>query len=326
MSTVPHTFLPRSVFFNAATTSPITSFWWDPFDELDLALLETTTPSWIQWLNKPEWLSTTPSTPCSPLKKVLQKWRAVIDISGFTCPTKNIKVELKPNNKLWVWGKEEVKESEENIWFKEFKKSFDMPPMVEAEKWVAWIWGNLLIIEVPIKDTVPAWSMKELLPVFTADKKEISWNITFPQPPVDWQKMDIVVKDRDVLIKWWDNTIPQPQTNWTTWWSTWMYKKVWQLPENTKWNELKFTWNNNVLTITAPLWEMDQWVKTTTVMPTMVDWTWKQWSSNNMPWTGMQWNNMPWTNMPQWNKEKTMSMPWSWPMNTPMWWPATKTN
>lgn len=319
MSTVPFTFLPRSSFFSTTTpvTMPVTSFWWDPFDELDLTMFETTMPSWIQWLNKPEWLTTTPTMPVNPLKKVLQKWRVVIDISGWIMPLKNIKVELKPNNKLFIWGKEEVKENEENVWFKEIKKCFDMPPYVEAEKFVSFIWGSLLIVEVPIKDTLPMFSMKELLPVFTTDKKEISVNITLP--PIDWTKIDIIVKDRDVLIKWIDTTIPQPSTPWTTWWTTWMYKKVCSLPENTKWSELKFTWANNMLTITAPLWEMEQWQwmnKTTTVMPAIVDW--KQ-----------HWTTMPWTNMP-WTKEMTkmtMPMPWTWPMTTPMmpWCPMTKT-
>jgi len=323
MSTVPYTSWPRSAFFtqpwSTSPAMPVASFWWDPFDELDLSLFETTMPSWIQWLNKPEWLATSPSAaPVCPSKKVLQKWRAVVDISGFTWPLKNIKVEIKPNNKLWIWGKEEVKESEENIWFKEIKKSFDMPQNVEAEKFVSWIWGNLLIVEVPIKDTTPLWSVKELLPVISTDKKQITLNVTLP--PIDPAKVDIVLKDRDIIIKFWDTTIPQPQSTWTTWWSAWTYKKVWSLPENTKWNELKFVWNNNVLTITAPLWEAEQWQhKSTTVMPTMVDWTanWKQWSST-MPWS-KDMKTMPWT----WPMN---TQQWSWPMNTQQWsCPTTKT-
>jgi len=323
MSVVPHTWWPRSAFFNSQWTQesmPLTAFWWDPFDELDMSLMENTMPTWVQWLHKPEWLST---MPCTPTKKVLQKWRAMIDISGFNFPLKSIKVELKPNNKLFIWGKEEVKENEENIWFKEFKKCFDLPCCCGPEKFVCFIWGNLLIVEVPIMD---AAVMKELMPVFATEKKEWTMNITLPAG-IDATKCDIILKDRDVFIKFWDTTVPQPTTSWTTWWSAWIYKKVCKLPENTKWNEMKFTLNNNMLTIWAPLWDLEQWQqKTTTVMPSMVDWTWnwKQWATKEQKWTGQ----MPWT----WTKDMTTKgMPWSWPMtntmSTPMpWWPMNQTH
>jgi len=238
-------------------------------------------------------------------------------------PLKSIKVELKPNNKLFIWGKEEVKENEENIWFKEFKKCFDLPCCCEPEKFVCFIWGNLLIVEVPIMD---AAVMKELMPVFATEKKEWTMNITLPAG-IDATKCDIILKDRDVFIKFWDTTVPQPTTSWSTWCSAWIYKKVCKLPENTKWNEMKFTLNNNMLTIWAPLWDLEQWQqKTTTVMPSMVDWTWnwKQWATKEQKWTGQ----MPWT----WTKDMTTKgMPWSWPMtntmSTPMpWWPMNQTH
>jgi len=321
-----HTMWPTTTMMTMPTWCPST-FWFDSFDELDLLTLESTMPSMVQWLNKPEWLTTMTTCPMTTMpltKKVLQKYRVIVDISGFTTPLTSLHVELKPNNKLFVWGKEEMKESEESLWFKELKKCFDLPTNIEPEKLVSFIMGHFLIVEVPLKDAMPLYCMKELMPVWTTDKKDLTVTITLPPGLTCPTKLDIIVKDRDICIKYMDTAMTMPQNTMTCWWTAWVYKKLCTLPENTKWDELKFELTGgNMLKITVPLVDMEMWnttMHTTTMMPTLVDWTttWKTMWPTTMPTTTPMtkcpidpklWKMMPPTMMPH--------MMWKMPMMLP---------
>ena len=114
----------------------------DPFDELDRQLSRN-----ITWLSRP-WpaLLDIPVLPSVP-----QKYRITVDCAGFT--PSSIKTELAKDNKaITVFGKEEMKEDQDNWCNKEFRKTYKLPNNIESSKMVSFMTlGDKLVVEFPLK-------------------------------------------------------------------------------------------------------------------------------------------------------------------------------
>jgi len=217
-------------------TMPTTLDVFDPFDELDTTLGRN-----MWWLNKPEWMTTPFGLP-----KVPQKFRITIDIFGYD--PKSIKTEFI-NNKLVVTGKEEVKHEGEDFSIKEFKKTFEIPPNAEVDKLVSFVTGHgQLVLEIPLKEA-QFFKTQELIPQIV-DKmdggKEVAMNCTLPAG-IEPSKVHVTCKDRDLIIKFHDTKKKPDGIS-----KVWFYKRS-SWPENTKFEDLKCTFDNNVVSIKAPL-------------------------------------------------------------------------
>jgi len=265
MSLIPHSMLPRSCFntdnwfkpmmslnqqsltpttwpnmLNMDTTmvpfvNPTTLDMFDPFDELDHAVARN-----MQWLNKPEFIKP------FDFPTVPQKYRITVDIFGYS--PKSIKTEWK-DGKLVVCGKEEVKHEGDDFSIKEFKKTYELPANAEHEKFVSFVTSHgQLVIEVPLKEA-PLSMNAELFPQVMDTMeggKQVWMNCTLPKH-IDPKKIHISCKDRDIIIRAEDITRKPDGI------SKFHYYKKSTMPVNTNWDELKCTFDNDVISIKAPL-------------------------------------------------------------------------
>jgi len=216
--------------------SPTTLDLFDPFDELDHTIGRN-----MQWLNKPDWMPTTLALP-----KVPQKYRITVDIFGYS--PESIKTEWV-NNKLVVTGKEEVKHEGEDFSVKQFKKTYEVPVNADHNKLVSFVTGHgQLVLEVPLKEA-QFFNNAELFPQIVDHMdggKEVFMNCTLPTF-IDPTKVHVTCKDRDIIIKAEDiKKKPDGITKYH-------YYKRSTMPENTKFEEMKCTFDNNMISFKAPL-------------------------------------------------------------------------
>jgi len=244
---IPHSIAPRSSFNmdqwakpmnSALATNPTSLCNFDPFDELDHAIGRN-----FQWLNKPDFIK--------PLDfpNVPQKYRITLDIFGYS--PKSIKTEWK-DNRLVVSGREEIRHEGEDFSVKEFKKTYELPVNAEHEKLVSFATSHgQLVLEVPLKEA-PMFMNAELFPqvLEEMDGGKVVWmNCTLPHG-LDPTKVHVTCKDRDIIIKA-EDIRRKPDGI-----SKMHYYKRSTLPPNTNFEQIKCTFDNNMIEIKAPL-DMD---------------------------------------------------------------------
>lgn len=230
----PHNFFPRSAFQMDNWMNPLnpTIDWFDPFDELDHMIGRN-----MEWLQRPKFIEPLPSKP-----KVPHKYRITVDCAGHD--PKSIKTEFK-DDKLVVYGRDEIKTDTDDYSIKEFKKSYKLPDNAEVDKLVSFFAGGQLVIEVPLKEDKP----EDLFPKIIDNKdgtKQLALNCSIPQG-IDPSKVHVTCKDRDIIVKA-EDKIEKPDSISRTY-----YYKRCTLPENTDFNALKCHFENNKLSIEAPI-------------------------------------------------------------------------
>lgn len=238
MSLIRHGFLPRSMYEMDNWFRPTLDVF-DPFDDFDRMLCKN-----LEWLTVPTFMQ--PLVQHRP--KIPNKYRITVDCHGYN--PKSLKTEFK-DGKLVVSGREEQRHDESGDYStKEFKKSFKLPENAEHEKLASFVAGHHLVIEVPLKLEEQAESEEEedLFPrVIEKDgKKSIKMKCDVPKG-IDPAKLSVTCKDRDLIIKAEDK-----QENPDHYSQVYYYKRC-TLPENTDFNALKCLFENNKLSIEAPI-------------------------------------------------------------------------
>ena len=195
----------------------------------------------MEWLNAPSMLQTKES-------KVTRKYRISLDFAGYN--PKSIKTEVQ-DGKLCVIGKEEIKDEKGDYSCKEFRKTFDLPDNAETDKLVSFVTrqGNI-VVEMPLKggDDKPASVEEDLFPKIVDSKegdKQIVMKCNLPK--CDPSKLTVTVKDRDVIIKAEDIQDTEDK------YSRRCYFKRFSMPERADLNAMKCNFENNLLTLEAPL-------------------------------------------------------------------------
>jgi HSP20 family molecular chaperone IbpA len=235
---MPRAFFDMNQWIKPLSTmpfAPTTLEIFDPFDNMDTMLGHN-----MHWLNKPEFKSLFPAVP--------QKYRITVDCFGYK--PKSITCNWI-NNKLVVCGREEVKDEHEDFSIKEFKKSYDLPVNAVPEKLVSFFTGGQFVIDVPLKET-PLFKNSELVPqiIDTMEGgKVVEMTCAIPEG-ICPTKIHVTCKDRDLIIKAEDcQKKPDGITKFH-------YFKKSTFPVNTKFEDVKCTFDKNLLTIKAPL-DMD---------------------------------------------------------------------
>lgn len=232
MSLIPHGFFPRSNFdVDKFFHHTMDNF--DAFDELDHLVGRD-----MHWLTKPAFLQ--PQVP-----KVPEKYRITVDCPGFN--PKSLQIEYK-NGKLYVHGREETKNDDEDYSVREFKKTYKLPDNAEVDKLASFYAGGHLVIEVPLK-YVQKHVDEDLFPriVDLIDgHKQIQMTCAVP-PGIDHSKVSVTCKDRDLIIKA-EDKIEKPDSM-----TRMYYYKRCTFPENTDFNALKCHFEDNKLKIEAPV-------------------------------------------------------------------------
>ena len=242
MALIPHSFFPRSAFDmdqwfhpNSKQLGPNTLDMFDPFDELDHMIGRN-----MEWLNKPEFMN----MPLVP--RVPQKYRIVVDCHGYQ--PKSIKTEIN-GDKLTVIGHEEVKHEGEDFSVKQFKRTYRLPTTCECDKMVSFMTRHgQLVIEMPMRET-KVHSNTDLFPRIVDGEngtKSVTMNFNVPEN-IDPSKVCVSIKDRDLIVKA-EDKVEKPDGI-----SRFFYYKRTTMPENTKFDELKCSYDNHKLSICAPL-------------------------------------------------------------------------
>jgi HSP20 family molecular chaperone IbpA len=241
MALIPHNVFPRSMFDmdqwfhpNSKHTGPNTLDMFDAFDELDHMVGRN-----LEWINKPEFM-----LPVMP--RVPQKYRIVVDCHGYQ--PKSIKTEIV-GDRLTVVGHEEVKHEGEDFQVKQFKRTYRLPVTCECDKMVSFMTRHgQLVIEFPLRET-QVHSNQDLFPrIVDGANGEKSVAMSFHVPEkIDPSKVTVSVKDRDLIVKA-EDVIEKPDGI-----SRFFYYKRTTLPENTKFDELKCSYDNHQLSVAAPL-------------------------------------------------------------------------
>lgn len=244
MALIRHTFLPRSMFdmdywYRPASLGigPSTLDIFDPFDDLDRALGRN-----LLWLDRPTDLlsSLLPSEP-----KIPKKYRVTLDVSGFS--PNSIKTEIK-ENKLVVSGSEGAKHDTSDYSVREFRKTYELPKNAETDKMVSFVASNgQLVVEVPLKREAKSLQ-SEKVQIVEGEKgaKSVQLKIELPEK-IDPANVSVTCKDRDVIIK----TEEKKETPDSV--SQMHYYRRVTLPENTDFEQLKCTLEDNKLALCAPL-------------------------------------------------------------------------
>ena len=231
---ISHSFMPRSTFdmdywLNQDNKDLSTLDLFDPSDELDRMIGRN-----FNSLNKPEFLGQT-------IPKISNKYRVTLDCTGFS--SKSIRTKIL-NNQLIVTGNEGNKKQNNNEDFaiKEFRKTFKLPSNTENDKFVSFMISNgNLVIDIPLKEDEK--TKNDLFPKISNDKTNVSMNLALPGN-LDPSKLNVICKDRQLIVKYQNNK----ETD-DTFSDVYFYKQV-LLPENTDFNCLKCTFDQNTL---APL-------------------------------------------------------------------------
>jgi len=201
----------------------------DPFDKLDQMVGRN-----LDWLVKPTFFN----------QQLAEKFRVTLDCAGYK--SESIKTEIK-DGFLVVSGSEGEKKSNEidDYSIKQFKKKYRVPENAETNKFVSFMTSNgRLVVEIPLRNSEDR--SHDLFPKFSEDKKSISMNLLLPNC-TDPTKINVTCKERNLIVKYEDKSEKDD-----TYLSINFYKQI-LLPENTQLNDLKCKYENNVLSITAPL-------------------------------------------------------------------------
>ena len=181
------------------------------------------------------------------MPRVPQKYRVVCDVTGYS--PKSIKTDIK-GHMLNVIGKEDVKMEGGDFSTKEFKRTFQLPDHAMTDKMASFITGQgQLVVEFPLKE-IEAHMDSDLFPKVTdvaGGGKMVSLNFAVPAN-IHPEKVHVTIKDRDLIVKA-EDKIEKPDGS-----SKVYYYKRTTMPENTDFNALKCSWNNNnKLSVTAPV-------------------------------------------------------------------------
>ena len=209
----------------------------DPFDELDRTMSRN-----MRWLTQPDWM--TDLSLMGP--RVPEKHRITLDITGFD--PNSIKTEIRENDKLVVTGREGAPSESGDYSLKEFRKTYNLPNNIEIDKMISFVTGDgSLVIEFPFKRQEQTTS--DLLPRIVDSGeagKKVELNVAIPQN-IDPSKIHVTCKDRDVIVRA-NYKDEKPDKI-----SRIHYYRRSTLPTNTDFDHLKCVYDNNKLSITAPL-------------------------------------------------------------------------
>jgi HSP20 family molecular chaperone IbpA len=219
---------------NSKHTGPNTLDLFDAFDELDHMVGRN-----LEWINKPEFM-------LPALPRVPQKYRIVVDCHGYQ--PKSIKTEIV-GDRLTVVGHEEVRHEGEDFQVKQFKRTYRLPVNCQTDKMVSFMTRHgQLVIEFPLRET-QVHSNSDLFPRIVDGEngvKTVAMRFNVPEN-IDPSKVTVSVKDRDLIVKA-EDKIEKPDGI-----SRFFYYKRTTLPENTKFDELKCSYDNHQLSVSAPL-------------------------------------------------------------------------
>jgi HSP20 family molecular chaperone IbpA len=241
MAIIPQTVFPRSLFdmdkwFHPNDkTGPTALDLFDAFDELD-HMMDCN----LDWITKPEF----PQLPLTPL--VPQKYRIVVDCHGYQ--PQSIKTKVK-GNKLMVSAHEEDKYEGEDFQTRQFKRTYTLPVTCETDKLVSFMTRHgQLVIEFPLRETESHLNQDLVPRILDAPDGSKTVSVRFNVPEnIDPSKVTVSIKDRDLIVKA-EDKIEKPDG-----FSQFYYYKRTTLPENTKFDELKCKYDNNQLSVTAPM-------------------------------------------------------------------------
>lgn len=247
MSLIRHSFFPRSAFDMDYWLRPSaldidipisTLDMFDPFDELDRVMGRN-----LMWLDVPDILKNV--TPIVP--RVPKKFRITVNCKGFN--PNSIKTEVSDDKKTLVvvghQGSAAAKEGEDYT-LREFRKTYKLPDSVETDKLVSFMTSNgRLVIEIPQRREEKEDEFPRLVDE-KGDQKRVEWNMWMPKS-IDPTKIKVTCKDRDLIVQGEDKQEKEDELS-----HVYYYRRT-TLPENTNFNQLKCTWDNNQLKVTAPL-------------------------------------------------------------------------
>jgi len=242
-SWMPSTFA-ASPFQSSLMPSTLDIF--DPFDELDRMMSRN-----LRWIDRPFSYLPVGGPPVVP-----QKYRISVNCAGFS--PDNIKTELKDQNNqkvLFVHAKEELgRKDSDDYSKKELRKTFILPNDIDYDKMASFMApGGTFIVEFPIRETAGR-QYGSLLPQYaeTPEGGQIKMNFPLPQN-IDPNKVQVSIKDRDLIMRVEDKTETPDAFS-----RVHIYTRT-TLPENTDFNQLKCIYDNNQLTITAPVIQGTNW-------------------------------------------------------------------
>lgn len=210
----------------------------DPFDELDRQLSRN-----LMWVDIPEMLqSVTPSRP-----RVPKKYRITVNCRGFD--SRSIKTQVSDDKtQLIVCAKEgsQAAKEGEDYTLRELRRTYNLPQNVETDKLVSFMTGGgKLVIEMPMKRE----EKEEEFPRIVEEKggqKAVEMNMVLPKN-IDPSKVQVTCKDRDLIVSYEERQEKPDETS-----QVYFYRRS-TLPENTDFNNLKCTLDNNTLSIKAPV-------------------------------------------------------------------------
>jgi HSP20 family molecular chaperone IbpA len=217
----------------------------DPFDELDRTLGRN-----LMWLDVPDVLRASIMPPQQP--RVPRKYRIQVHCEGFS--PQSVKTELSDDKKqLIVHAKEGAAPASDkaNYTLREFRRTYKLPDNVDTDQLVSFMTSNKrLVIEMPIKERkLEQAPQEDLLPRITdleGGRKQVQMDMSLPVN-IDPAKIKVTCKDRDVIVQAESKQDTSDQQS-----QVFYYRRT-TLPENANLNELKCTFDNNQLSIKAPL-------------------------------------------------------------------------
>jgi len=233
-------FSPFSSTISPFSTSPSTLDLFDPFDDIDRMMSRN-----LQWFNRPSsWMpSISPSVP--------QKYRVSVDASGFS--PESIKTEQKEENGkrlLTVHALEHSgKKGGDDYLRKEMRKTFTLPDNIDVDRMASFITPNgQFIVEYPLRETERTTNLSLLPQIVDTSEGGKQVQLNFPLPMnVDPNKVQVSIKDRDLIMR-----VEDRQESPDRFSRTHIYTRT-TLPDNTDFNQLRCTFDNNQLSVTAPI-------------------------------------------------------------------------
>ena len=189
-----------------------------------------------------------------------KKYRVTLDCRGYK--DESVKTEVK-DGKLVVTGSEGNKADDADFAVKQFRKSFDLPKNIEADKLSRFMTDTgKLVVEIPLKPV--ADQEPKLQKVMTSrdagfprivqnDKGEKSVSVKLDLPKsIDPSKLSVTCKNRDLIVKAEGVEERDDMCH-----KTYFYKRM-TLPDETDIESLKCVCENSQLTISAPVFAEDE--------------------------------------------------------------------
>jgi HSP20 family molecular chaperone IbpA len=230
MALIPHSVFPRSLFGQEFGPRALDVF--DPFDEMDMQLYDM-----VNWLERP---MMTPGM-------VPLKYRVTVNCAGYD--PASIKISFA-DDKLVVMGNkgDTPKSADEDHSHCSFKRTFDLPPLVEKDKWTSFMdKSGTLVIDMPYKEE--GAPMQEVMPkvVDTADgHRAVAMDLSLPVH-VDPSHVQVTAKDHDIIVK------AQDKTETPNGFSSVSFFRRSTMPDNADIRHMRCTADGDRLHILAPL-------------------------------------------------------------------------